>query len=45
MRGDEVLMAHHDTVIEAGGHVILFMADRRQIDEVERLFEVGMSFA
>ena len=41
VRGDNVLIAHHDTVIEADDHVILFMADRRQIDEVERLFEVG----
>jgi trk system potassium uptake protein TrkA len=44
VRGDEVLMAHHDTVIQADDHVILFMAERRQIDEVERLFEVGPSF-
>ncbi len=44
VRGDDVLMAHHDTVIEADDHVILFMADRRQIDEVERLFEVGVGF-
>jgi trk system potassium uptake protein TrkA len=41
VRGDEVLMAHHDTQIQADDHVILFIADRRQIDEVERLFEVG----
>jgi trk system potassium uptake protein TrkA len=41
VRGDEVLMAHHDTMIEADDHVILFIAARRQIDEVERLFEVG----
>jgi trk system potassium uptake protein TrkA len=41
VRGDEVLMAHHDTKIEADDHVILFIADRRQIDEVERLFEIG----
>ena len=41
VRGDEVLMAHHDTQIKADDHVILFIADRRQIDEVERLFEVG----
>jgi trk system potassium uptake protein TrkA len=34
-------MAHHDTVIEAEDHVILFVTDRRQIEEVERLFEVG----
>jgi trk system potassium uptake protein TrkA len=43
VRGDEVLMAHHDTQIQADDHVILFIADRRQIDEVERLFEVGSS--
>jgi trk/ktr system potassium uptake protein len=44
VRGDEVLMAHHDTQILADDHVILFIADRRQIDEVERLFEVGSTF-
>jgi trk system potassium uptake protein TrkA len=44
VRGDEVLMAHHDTPIKADDHVILFIADRRQIDEVERLFEVGGAF-
>ena len=41
VRGDQVMMAHHDTVIEADDHVILFVSDRRQIDEVERLFETG----
>jgi trk/ktr system potassium uptake protein len=45
VRGDGVLMAHHDTQILADDHVILFIADRRQIDEVERLFEVGAAFA
>ncbi|HEY8520413.1 MAG TPA: Trk system potassium transporter TrkA [Gammaproteobacteria bacterium] len=40
VRGDRVLMAHHDTQIQADDHVILFIADARQIDEVERLFEV-----
>jgi trk system potassium uptake protein TrkA len=40
VRGDRVMMAHHDTLIEEDDHVILFVADRRQIDEVEQLFEV-----
>ena len=40
VRGDKVMMAHHDTLIEEGDHVMLFVSDRRQIDEVERLFEV-----
>jgi len=40
VRGDDVLMAHHDTVIEEDDHLILFMSDRRQIDQVEQLFEI-----
>jgi trk system potassium uptake protein TrkA len=38
VRGDEVIMAHHDTVIQADDHVILFLADRRHIEAVEKLF-------
>lgn len=44
VRGDEVLIAHHDTVIEAEDHVILFLVDKRRIGEVERLFQVGITF-
>ena len=39
VRGDEVMQAHHDTVVEENDHVILFMTDRRHIDEVERVFQ------
>jgi len=38
VRGDEVIMAHHDTLIKADDHVILFLADRRHLEAVERLF-------
>ena len=40
VRGDEVIIAHHDTRIEPEDHVILFLVDKRRIGEVERLFEV-----
>ena len=43
-RDDRILEAHHDSVIEEDDHVILFITDRRQTEEVERLFEVGVSF-
>jgi trk system potassium uptake protein TrkA len=33
------MQAHHDTVVEENDHVILFLTDRRHIDEVERLFQ------
>jgi trk system potassium uptake protein len=38
VRGDEVIMAHHDTVVQSDDHVILFLADRRHLEAVERLF-------
>jgi trk system potassium uptake protein TrkA len=44
VRGDQVIIAHHDTVIETDDHVILFMTDRRKIDRLENLFQVGVSF-
>jgi trk system potassium uptake protein TrkA len=42
VRGSEVIMAHHDTVIEAEDHVILFLTDRRHVDAVGRLFQAGI---
>lgn len=44
VRGDEVLIAHHDTVIEAEDHVILLVANKSRVPEVERLFQVGITF-
>ncbi len=39
VRGEKVIIAHHDTMIETEDHVILFLTDRRQIDAVQRLFQ------
>lgn len=44
VRGDEVIIAHHDTVIEAEDHIILFVINKERIPEVERLFQVGVTF-
>lgn len=44
VRGDEVLIAHHDTVIEAEDHVILFIVNKKHTKAVERLFQVGLGF-
>jgi len=44
VRGDKVIIAHHDTVIEADDHVILFVVDKERIPDVERLFQVGVTF-
>ncbi len=44
VRGDEVIIAHHNTVIEAEDHVILFLVDKKRVKDVEKLFSVGMNF-
>jgi trk system potassium uptake protein TrkA len=38
VRGEKVIMAHHDTVVHCDDHVILFLSDRRHVEAVERLF-------
>jgi trk system potassium uptake protein TrkA len=43
-RKSEVIMAHHDTVIMSDDHVIVFVANKRMIPKVEKLFQVGFSF-
>ena len=41
---DEVIVPHHDTVIEANDHVIVFCMRKRQVTEVEHLFQVAAGF-
>ncbi|MCP1728272.1 trk system potassium uptake protein TrkA [Natronospira proteinivora] len=44
VRENEVIMGHHDTVIEPEDHVILFLVDRKYVTDVERLFQVDVTF-
>ena len=44
VRNGEVIIVHHDTVIESDDHVILFLVDKRHIIDVERLFQVAVTF-
>jgi trk system potassium uptake protein TrkA len=44
VRGEQVIVAHHDAVIEPDDHVILFMTDRRKIERLEELFQVDVAF-
>jgi trk system potassium uptake protein TrkA len=44
VRGGEVVIAHHDTVIEVGDHIIVFVIDKRMVRKVEKLFQVGVGF-
>ena len=44
VRDEDVIIAHHDTVIEEHDHVLLFVHDKKQIHAVERLFQVSATF-
>ena len=44
VRDEEVLIAHDSTVIESDDHVILFVINKKHIRDVERLFQVGLTF-
>lgn len=44
VRSDEVLIARDATVIESEDHVIMFVIDKKHIRDVERLFQVGLTF-
>ncbi len=40
----QVLMPHHDTVIEADDHIVLFIPNKRDVRAVEKLFQVSATF-
>jgi trk system potassium uptake protein TrkA len=44
VREDQVIIANDDCEIAAEDHVILFVIDKSRIAQVERLFQVGITF-
>jgi trk system potassium uptake protein len=40
----QVIIPHHDTLIESDDHVIVFVPRKRMVREVEKLFQVGATF-
>ncbi len=40
----EVIIAHHDTVVQPLDHVIVFVPRKRMVREVEKLFQVSATF-
>lgn len=44
VRGDAVIMGHHDTVIAAEDHVIMIVTNKHHVRDVERLFQVSVTF-
>ena len=44
VRNNEVLIAHHDIVIEDDDHLIVLATNKQQINDIEKLFQVGVGF-
>jgi trk system potassium uptake protein TrkA len=40
----QVLIPHHDLMIEADDHLVMFIPHKRQVRDVERLFQVSATF-
>lgn len=44
VRGEEVLIAHHDSEIQAGDHIIVLVTHKDEIPQVENLFQVDATY-
>jgi trk system potassium uptake protein TrkA len=44
VRGDDVVIAHDDIVVQSGDHVLLFLVDKAKVKDVEKLFQAPLSF-
>jgi trk system potassium uptake protein TrkA len=44
VRHNEVLIAHDHLRIQPDDHVVLFLVDKTRIRDVEKLFQVGLTF-
>ena len=44
VRGNEVLIAHDDIMVQSDDHLILFLVDKTRVGQVEKLFQAPFSF-
>jgi trk system potassium uptake protein len=44
VRNGEVMISHDNVKIEADDHLIIFLMDKRFLPDIERLFQVGLTF-
>jgi len=44
IRGEKLLIAHHDVVIEANDHVIVFLLDKKQLPRIEAMFRTDATW-
>ncbi len=44
VREEQMIIPNHETVIEPNDHIIVFLADKRHLQDVERLFQVNITY-
>lgn len=44
VRGEKLLIAHHDVIVEPNDHLIVFVLDKRQLGRVEALFRADATW-
>ena len=44
VRGDKLLIAHHDVIVEPEDHLIVFLMDKRRLPEVTALLQAGATW-
>ncbi len=44
VRGEKLLIAHHDVILEAEDHVIVFVMDKRDLPQVSALFQASATW-
>ena len=44
VRNQTVMIAHKSTRIEENDHVIIFVNDKKQVSDIEKLFQIGAFF-
>ncbi len=44
VRGEQVIIAHHDTLIQPEDHLIIFVPNKRMVPKVEKLLQVSFGF-
>ena len=44
VRGEDVILANDDLIIETNDHIIIFVLDKKEISKVEKMFQVSVGF-
>lgn len=44
VRGEKLLIAHHDVIVEPNDHLIVFLLDKRELPRVEATFRAGATW-